>query len=162
MTAPTVGSFTGSSAGSSYAQASETTRSRNGAEGNLAAAPASSVERRLAPCLSGIGQEEAKCSVYVVRLEREVLGKKKFADANPERSDSGLCLYVGQTAHSPSDRFQKHKSGHRASRWVRDYGIELLPRFYEPLNKMGRHQAEEVEKILAGFLRLEGHAVWQK
>jgi hypothetical protein len=120
------------------------------------------VDRELVPSLSGIGQEDGTHNVYVAHLTRDVLGKKKFSEANPERSSSGLCLYVGLTGLSPTERFKNHKSGYKASRWVREYGRGLLPRFYAGLNKMSYSRAEEVEVVLAEFLREKGHAVWQK
>ena len=118
------------------------------------------VGSELVPSLDGVGDENGTHRVYVVRLERKVLGKKKFTDANPNRSASGLCLYVGLTGLPPRERFENHKKDYKASRWVRDYGIDLMPRFYEPLNKMTYDRAEEVEDILASFLRENGHAVW--
>jgi Uri superfamily endonuclease len=120
------------------------------------------VARELAPFLSEVGRDDGTHGVYVVRLRTEVLGKKKFAEVNPNRHPSGQCLYVGLTGLSPSKRFENHKENYKASRWVRDYGIELLPRFYEPLNKMSYERADQVEEFLAEFLREKGHAVWQK
>jgi hypothetical protein len=140
------------------------------------AAEKSCVAREFAPSLKNIGQEDGSCCVYVVRLKRGVLNKKKFVEANRDgnssgqnfssqnfssQSFSGLCLYVGHTAHAPSERFRKHKADHWASRWVRDYGTELLPRFYTSLDRMPRKKAKEVEELLAEFLREKGHAVWQ-
>lgn len=135
------------------------------------AAEKSCVAREFAPSLKNIGQEDGSCCVYVVRLKRGVLNKKKFVEANRDgnpsgqnfssQNFSGLCLYVGHTAHAPSERFRKHKADHWASRWVRDYGIELLPRFYTSLDRMPRKEAREVEELLAEFLREKGHAVWQ-
>jgi hypothetical protein len=101
-------------------------------------------------------------SVYVVRLSRKVLGKTKFARANPERDPDKPCLYVGLTGLTPRERFANHKSGYKASRWVRDYGIELLPEIYSDLNPMPYDQAQRMEEALAEELREQGYAVWQK
>lgn len=122
----------------------------------------SCVARELAPSLDEVGRDGGTHGVYVVRLRQDVLGKKKFAEANPNRDSSGLCLYVGLTGLSPEKRFENHKDNYKASRWVRDFGTTLLPRFYEPLNKMSYERADDVEEILAEFLRDKGHAVWQK
>lgn len=120
------------------------------------------VESELASSLDGVGRDDGRHRVYVVRLDPEVLCKKTFTDANPDRDASGLCLYVGLTGLTPSQRLENHKNDYKASRWVRDYGLGLMPRLYEPLNKMSYSRADEVEEILASFLREKGHAVWQK
>lgn len=155
--------------------AEKTPSSKRNVQG-ASAAEKSCVAREFAPSLKNIGQEDGSCCVYVVRLKRGVLNKKKFVEANRDgplsgqnfssqnfssQSFSGLCLYVGHTAHAPSERFRKHKADHWASRWVRDYGTELLPRFYTSLDRMPRKKAREVEELLAEFLREKGHAVWQ-
>jgi hypothetical protein len=65
------------------------------------------------------------------------------------------------TGLTPAERFDNHKSGYKASRWVRNFGIELLPDFYTWLNRMSYETAQEVEEDLASHLRSLGHAVWQ-
>ena len=44
-------------------------------------------------------------SVYVIELRREVLEKARFARKNPELRDDKPCVYVGQTARTPEERF---------------------------------------------------------
>ncbi len=111
---------------------------------------------------AAVGQPDETHHVYVVQLQREVLCRKKYAKANPEYSGSGLCLYVGLTGLSPSDRLENHKSDYKASKWVRDYGTRLLPPLYHSLNRMSWDTANHVEERLADLLRAKGHAVWQK
>src|SRR5688572_23463106 len=60
-------------------------------------------------------------SVYVVLLE--------FAPG-----DYGL--YVGLTGLTPDERYLHHKAGYKASKWVRKYGIGLLPALYRHLNPL--------------------------
>jgi hypothetical protein len=66
------------------------------------------------------------------------------------------------TGLTPGERFANHKSGHRASKYVRDYGKYLRRRLYEKYNPMTRDEAEKMEVGLANQLRAKGHAVWQK
>lgn len=104
--------------------------------------------------------EESHC-IYVVQLDPIVLEKRKFVRANPNHDPDKACFYVGLTGHTPEERFQKHKAGYKASRWVRDYGIALIPHFYEPLNRMPYEVAVDMEVELAELLREHGYAVWQ-
>lgn len=100
--------------------------------------------------------------VYVVELDRAVLERKAFRDANPWRHDYGDCFYVGMTGLTPEKRFANHKNDVKAGKgWVRDYGIALRPEFYEDLNPMTFREAEAQEEELARLLRQEGHAVMQ-
>ena len=81
------------------------------------------------------------CNVYVVLLMR---------------SDGAVGFYVGQTAIPPEERFAQHKAGIRASRFVRKYGVHLLPELYARFNPMTRADAEAKEREIAERLRREG------
>jgi hypothetical protein len=71
------------------------------------------------------------------------------------------AVYVGQTAHTPEQRFAKHKSGSKHSRVVRDFGIELCPSLYERFNPIpSRTEAERVEAKLGKALRRLGFTVY--
>jgi predicted GIY-YIG superfamily endonuclease len=107
------------------------------------------------------GREDGTHSVYVVRLESAALQKKKFAEANAWCDRSKPCFYVGLTGRPVETRFAQHKSDYKASRWVRDFGIELVPSLYEPLNGMSYSTADAVEEVLARVLRSRGFPVWQ-
>ena len=107
-------------------------------------------------------RKEGTHCVYVVRLNPKVLQKTKFTQANPQHNPSKPCLYVGLTGLTPEERFQNHKEDYKASRWVRDYGLELLPDLYAHLNRMSYEQARHTESWLAERLRQQGYAVWQK
>jgi len=89
---------------------------------------------------------EPRSHVYVVLLE--------FKGAK-------YGLYVGMTGLSPDERYLKHKAGRRASRWVRRYGIGLLPALYRHLNPLDREPAVLAEVELAVALRSTGLRVHQ-
>ncbi len=55
---------------------------------------------------------------------------------NPQYDIGKPCVYVGMTGLSPDERFDKHKAGIRANRFVREYGLHLLPQIYECFNPM--------------------------
>jgi len=107
-------------------------------------------------------------SVYVVELDRRVWKESsKFREANPHYKGGLTCLYVGMTAHSPKERFKKHKTGHRnkkghkiSSKWVKKYGMYLRPSLYSNFNPLTREDAAQLEKDLANSLKKRGHAVW--
>lgn len=71
-------------------------------------------------------------------------------------------MYVGVTSHNPEERFKQHKSGYKASRRARKYGIRLLPRLYEHLNPVPAAERDEREERLALDLRTKGYGVWSK
>ena len=70
------------------------------------------------------------------------------------------CVYVGQTALDPEERFRQHKSGHKAARIARKYGMYLMASAYEHLNPVPASEAEEREEALALRLQRKGWAVW--
>ena len=101
-------------------------------------------------------------SVYVVQLDKTVLEKKQFSQANPNYNPKKACLYVGMTGLTPKARFANHKAGRKASKYVRDFGMYLRRRLFEKYNPMTREEAEKMEVELAEKLRSKGYAVWQK
>ena len=58
-------------------------------------------------------------------------------------------LYVGETSRDPDQRFDQHKAGYKASRYVERHGVRLLPHLVEHLNPMRRWEAVELEAALA-------------
>lgn len=88
-------------------------------------------------------------NVYVIELRPEVLSESSFAAANPRHRTDEPCVYVGLTALSPSERFERHKQGIQACRLVRNYGVRLLPRLYGRYNPLTYPDAVELEKELA-------------
>ena len=76
-------------------------------------------------------------SVYVVELSKRVLEEPKFRRANPDYLPGMPCFYVGMTGLSPDERFDKHKAGIQANRFVREYGLRLRPDLFEVYNPNG-------------------------
>ena len=65
-------------------------------------------------------------------------------------------LYVGETSLDPDLRFDQHKRGYKASRWVNRFGVRLLPGLVEHLNPLRRWEALELEAALAEELERAG------
>lgn len=99
--------------------------------------------------------------VYVVELSKDVLNEPRFRRANQGYRLGFPCVYVGMTGLSPDVRFDKHKAGIQSNRFVRVYGLHLLPRLYEPYNPMPYDAARDMEVELAISLRERGYGVWQ-
>ena len=100
-------------------------------------------------------------NVYVVLLSPRVLQDAKFRRCNPQYDATKPCVYVGMTGLDPDDRFDKHKAGIRAARYVTLYGERLLPELYACYNPMPYNAARDMEVELAIGLRDKGYGVWQ-
>ncbi|MEP7207923.1 MAG: hypothetical protein ABI920_13365 [Casimicrobiaceae bacterium] len=100
-------------------------------------------------------------AVYVVELAPEVLRERRFVRANPDYRLGHPCVYVGMTGLLPDERFDKHKAGVKANRFVQRYGLRLMPELYEVYNPMPYRAAQEMEVELGIALREGGYAVWQ-
>ena len=99
--------------------------------------------------------------IYVIELDPAVLKIRKLRDENPDYVDGMQCLYVGQTARTPEERFEQHKGGYKSNRYTRKFGRRLRPDIYERYNPLPtRERAEEMEERLAHKLRTRGYAVW--
>lgn len=99
--------------------------------------------------------------VYVIELAREVLDEPRFMKANPGYRPGKPCVYVGMTGIDPDVRFDKHKAGIQANRYVQRFGLRLLPEIYEAYNPMSYDAARDMEVELAIDLREGGYGVWQ-
>ena len=99
-------------------------------------------------------------NIYVIELDKQVLDKKKFREANPDYVEDSPCVYVGMTSKTPEERFEQHKSGYKSSRIVKQFGIRLKPRQYQSLNPMSRDETAEMEFEKARRLRKKGWGVW--
>jgi hypothetical protein len=94
--------------------------------------------------------------LYVVELDRGLCVKRGCLSRNGQPP-----VYVGQSANPPEARFRQHKDGYKASRFVRDFGVRLLPRLcknYGPFES--RAGAIEAEAKLAGRLESMGYCVF--
>ena len=97
--------------------------------------------------------------VYVVLLDSEVVKDPEVKRENPGRDPAKPCLYVGMTGLDPKERFRNHKEGIKSSRYVKRYGLRLLPEFYDYLNPMPYEVAVRMEEELAEDLRRQGFTV---
>jgi predicted GIY-YIG superfamily endonuclease len=94
-----------------------------------------------------------------VLLDEKVARIHKVRANNPDRDPSKFCVYVGMTGLDPATRFKKHKAGYKASRYVKKYGIRLMPELYAELNPLTYDEAVIAEQGLARRLRAEGYTV---
>jgi len=99
--------------------------------------------------------------VYVIELSKDVLNEGRFKRCNPEYITGKPCVYVGMTGLDPDVRFDKHKAGIQANRYVKDFGLRLLPDLYEGYNPMSYNEARDKEVELGIDLREAGFGVWQ-
>ena len=98
-------------------------------------------------------------AVYVILLDRAVSAVRRFPAANPAWQPHQPCLYVGMTSRPPLARFREHQSGRKSSRYVRRFGLCLLPELFHHLNPLDRSGAAALEQDLAADLRAQGCAV---
>jgi hypothetical protein len=99
--------------------------------------------------------------VYVIELSKEVLREGRFRKCNPEYVPGQPCVYVGMTGLDPDLRFDKHKAGIQSNRYVKDYGLRLMPELYELYGPLPYDAARDLEVELAIDLREGGFGVWQ-
>ena len=85
--------------------------------------------------------------VYVVRLDHP-------------RARGREAFYVGMTGLPVEERFANHKRGHKASRVVQRYGVELAWELFEGIPAMSFEEAALTEPTLADDLRDLGHLVF--
>lgn len=99
--------------------------------------------------------------VYVIALDDRVWNSGKFRRCNPDYVMGQPFVYVGMTGLDPDTRFDKHKAGIQANKFVTDFGLHLLPDLYEHLNPMPHVTAKKIEVELAIQLQAKGYGVWQ-
>ena len=99
--------------------------------------------------------------VYVIELHPDVLLEPAFRRCNPGYVAGQPCVYVGMTGLDPDVRFDKHKAGLQANRFVLRYGLRLLPDLYEGFNPMRYEEAQAREVEVGIDLRSAGFGVWQ-
>jgi len=99
--------------------------------------------------------------VYVVELSNDVLFNARFMRSNPDYQLGKPCVYVGMTGLDPDVRFDKHKAGIQANRYVQKFGQRLLPEIYALYNPLTYEDARSLEVELGIDLREGGFGVWQ-
>ncbi|MDQ6684391.1 MAG: hypothetical protein M3Z16_04625 [Pseudomonadota bacterium] len=100
-------------------------------------------------------------SVYVVELAPAVWQVAAFRRANPGYAAGRPLVYVGMTGLDCDLRFDRHKADIQANRFVRDFGLRLLPQLYAVYNPMPYDGARDMEVELGIALREAGYGVWQ-
>ena len=102
--------------------------------------------------------------VYVLELEKEVYGEKKFRERNKEYqlADGKPTVYVGQTSKTVEERSADHRSGHLSSPLVREFFKRAMPEEYQHL-KVCRTEKKALwlEQETADRLRSKGWGVWE-
>jgi hypothetical protein len=99
--------------------------------------------------------------LYVIALDKAVLQSAAFRAENPGYVAGRPCVYVGSSSHRPGRRFDQHKRGYKAGRYVRRHGLYLRPSLFEHLNPVPAKDAERLERELAERLRRRGFGVHQ-
>jgi len=74
--------------------------------------------------------------VYVVELSNDVRHNARFMRSNPGYQPGKPCVYVGMTGLDPDVRFDKHKAGIQANRYVQEFGQRLMPELYALYNPL--------------------------
>jgi hypothetical protein len=85
----------------------------------------------------------------------------RFREANPGHVLGKPFVYVGMTGLDPDLRFDRHMAGVQSNRFVREFGLRLLPQLYAVFNPMPYAGACEMEVELGISLREAGYGVWQ-
>ena len=69
-------------------------------------------------------------------------------------------VYVGETALEPAERFDQHKSGVKASKWVKHFGIGLNEDLMTDAEYETTESSELAEAVTAALLRQAGYCVF--
>ena len=91
-------------------------------------------------------------SIYIIELSR----------ACTKRPCALAPVYVGQTAHTPEQRFAQHKAGGQlAAKKVYRFGVKLRLDLMKGIGPFAtRQDAEAAEKAVAAALENRGHLVF--
>lgn len=110
-----------------------------------------------------VNWRNAHHNLYVIQLKPEVfVAETKFAEANPGYVPGAPpCVYVGMTGLTPEERLREHQRGSHSARFVKRYGMRLLPALYAHFNPLPYDLAAALEPELARQLREQGYGVWQ-
>lgn len=106
--------------------------------------------------------DKQKYQIYIVALDDSILKRKDFQERNPHHRKGKPCLYVGQTAKDPQERFDQHLAGGKfSSKKVKRYGKYLRKQLFKNIASVNtREEAEKLEEEVAKKLQSKGYAVW--
>src|SRR4029453_2452471 len=98
------------------------------------------------------GKARRTYSIYIIELSR----------ACTKHPCALAPLYVGQTAHTPEQRFAQHKAGGKlAARRPYKFGLKLRLDLMKGIGPFStRQEAETAEKAVAEALARRGHRVF--
>ena len=115
------------------------------------------------PRVRGVKNQSAGYTPGIPRLGIPALQSSdaSMGVTNPGYRPGKPCVYVGMTGLDPDVRFDKHKAGLQANRYVQRFGLRLLPEIYAAYNPMSYDDARDMEVELAIDLREGGYGVWQ-
>ncbi|MBT4435936.1 MAG: hypothetical protein HOD00_00185 [Gemmatimonadales bacterium] len=100
--------------------------------------------------------------LYVARLKPQVLENRRYREANPHYIPGKPCVYVGATGRTRDERFEQHKTGYKANRFVKRFGTVLFEWAFSNTGEFERWaDAVVAEEALAARYRSMGWAVWQ-
>jgi predicted GIY-YIG superfamily endonuclease len=106
--------------------------------------------------------QNAHHNLYVVELRSEIfVRERRFSEKNPHWLPGKSCVYVGMTGLPPEERLREHHNGNHSARFVKKYGMRLLPEPCKRFNSMPYDLATVMEVELARQLREQGFGVWQ-
>jgi predicted GIY-YIG superfamily endonuclease len=107
--------------------------------------------------------QHAHHNLHVIELKPEVCSRERaFLEANPGYLPGAKpCVYVGMTGLTAEQRLREHRNGNHSARFVKRYGLRLLPGLYNHFNPMPYDLAAVMEVELARQLRDQGYGVWQ-
>ena len=99
--------------------------------------------------------------IYAIRLSDEVLTRRRFLARNPDYKPGKPCYYVGSSVYPPKKRFEMHKSGHKSSWWVREFGQHVATKKCFRIEVENAEERDGSERAYAEELRAVGYGIWQ-
>ena len=117
---------------------------------------------------------QAKHRVYAFYMNKSVLSKKKFQEANPSYEKGKPCIYVGMTGKSIEERYDEHTNPEnenygKGSKWMKNHAvhgfaealaIDLLSHPNISIEALTFGEALQNEKLYAEWLKSQGYGVW--
>ena len=117
---------------------------------------------------------QAKHRVYAFYMNKSVLSKKKFQEANPNYKKGKPCVYVGMTGKSIEERYDEHtnpenENFNKGSKWMKNHAvhgfvealaIDLLSHPDISRETLTFGEALQNEKLYAEWLKSQGYGVW--
>ena len=102
-----------------------------------------------------------KYRVYIIDLNKKVLGVTKFNERNPDYRPGKPCVYVGSTGIGVEERFGQHKAGYKSNRYANKFGRRLRFNDMKAIRpRKTRVAIEKKEAEVAMELQSRGWAVW--